>query len=410
MRLADRQGIAILGATGSIGASTLDVMARHPERYRLVAASANDNVDGMRAVCRAHQPEWVVMRDADAAQRLEDALRADGLPSAVSAGAEALVAMATHPAVDQVMAAIVGGAGLAPTLAAAEAGKRVLLANKEALVMAGDRFMRAVRESGAELLPIDSEHNAIFQCMPAGFRCGDTLGADAGVAQIILTASGGPFLNRAAGTVADATPAEAVAHPNWSMGRKISVDSATMMNKGLELIEAAWLFGLPAERLGVLMHPQSVVHSMVRMADGSVLAQLGAPDMRTPIAYSMAWPARIDSGVPPLDFAAMAQLAFAEACREQFPGLGLAEQALRQGGDAAIVLNAANEVAVDAFLKEDLRFGDIHQVVGEALRSASGTVPDSLEAILECDARARAHAATLIQESFAPAGGRSQHA
>lgn len=404
------QGVCILGATGSIGASTLDVIARHPDRFRLVSATANDNVEGMLAICRAHRPARVVMRDGDAAQRVADTVRAEGLGCAVEAGPQALCDVARDADAQQVMAAIVGGAGLAPTLAAAEAGKRVLLANKEALVMAGERFMHAVRASGAELLPIDSEHNAIFQCMPSGFRCGATPAEDAGVQQIVLTASGGPFLNRSAASVADATPAEAVAHPNWSMGRKISVDSATMMNKGLELIEAAWLFGLPAERLAVVMHPQSVVHSMVRMADGSVLAQLGAPDMRTPIAYAMAWPARIDSGVAPLDLTAMANLEFSEACREQFPCLGLAEQALRMGGDAPIVLNAANEVAVEAFLGESLRFGDIATVVAEALRSADPAVPDSLDAILAADARARELAQALVQESFAPAGGRSQHA
>ena len=399
----------MLGATGSIGASTLDVIERHPNRFQLVAATANRDVAAMQRICLNHQPALVVMCDDDAAQHLADFVAKHGLACTVRNGVEALVDAATHDQAEQVMAAIVGGAGLAASLAAAAAGKRVLLANKEALVMAGDLFMRTVREAGAELLPIDSEHNAIFQCLPAGFRCGQALPADSGVEQIVLTASGGPFLNRRADSLAGVTVAEAVAHPNWSMGRKISVDSATMMNKGLELIEAAWLFGVAPNHLSVLMHPQSVVHSMVRMADGSVLAQLGMPDMRTPIAYSMAWPARMASGVEALDLAQIATLDFQPADRQQFACLALAEAALAAGGDAAIRLNAANEVAVEAFLDQQLGFTQIAEVIAGVLEEASSTVPDCLASITACDIQAREHAGELIAESFAPARGRSQH-
>lgn len=402
-------GLSVLGATGSIGASTLDVIARHPDKFHLVAATANRDVVAMQAICLAHKPALVVMCDAGAAAEIEAFVSTHGLPCAVRCGADALVEAATHAEAVQVMAAIVGGAGLQATLAAAAAGKRVLLANKEALVMAGDLFMRTVRDNGAELLPIDSEHNAIFQCLPAGFACGAALPPDSGVEEIVLTASGGPFLDRAVESLANVTVDEAVAHPNWSMGRKISVDSATMMNKGLELIEAAWLFGVAPSQLSVLMHPQSVVHSMVRMADGSVLAQLGMPDMRTPIAYSMAWPARLDSGVAALDLAQVASLEFKPASRDQFPCLALAEAALSAGGDAAIRLNAANEVAVEAFLNQQLGFMQIAQVIERVLGDASNTVPDCLTTITRCDQQAREQATALIAESFALPRGRSQH-
>lgn len=402
-------GVSVLGATGSIGASTLDVIERHSDKFRLVAATANRDAAAMQRICAKHHPGLVVMCDDDAAQQVADFVADAGLPCTVRSGAEALIDAATVEDAEQVMAAVVGGAGLAASLAAAAAGKRVLLANKEALVMAGDLFMRTVRAGGAELLPIDSEHNAIFQCLPAGFQCGHALQADSGVEQIILTASGGPFLGRAAESLAGVTVDEAVAHPNWSMGRKISVDSATMMNKGLELIEAAWLFGVGPERLAVLMHPQSVVHSLVRMADGSVLAQLGMPDMRTPIAYSMAWPARVDSGVPALDLAQLVDLEFRTADRGQFRCLALAEQALAAGGDAAIRLNAANEIAVEAFLAERLGFTQIAEVIDTVLEGASSAVPDCLDSITACDSLAREHAREVIAESFAAARGRSQH-
>lgn len=399
----------MLGATGSVGASTLDVMARHPQQFHLVAATANRDAAGMQQICQQHRPALVVMCDADAAGQVADFVAEHGLPCEVRSGPEALLEAATLDSAQQVMAAIVGGAGLAATLAAAQAGKRVLLANKEALVMAGDLFMGAVRESGAELLPIDSEHNAIFQCLPAGFECGRGMPEGCGVEQIVLTASGGPFLNRPLESLAQVTVDEAVAHPNWSMGRKISVDSATMMNKGLELIEAAWLFGVAPEQLSVLMHPQSVIHSMVQMADGSVLAQLGLPDMRTPIAYSMSWPQRIASGVGALDLAQVATLEFRPASREQFPCLALAEAALAAGGDAAIRLNAANEVAVEAFLQQQLGFMQIPQVIEQVLNDASSAVPNCLDSITDCDAQARHAAGAIVAESFAPSRGRSQH-
>lgn len=397
-------GIAILGATGSIGASTLDVIARHPDRFRCVAVSANRDVDGLFAICQTHQPAVATLCDPDAAATLAQRVRSAGLPTEVAAGPDGLLAVAEHPDADQVMAAIVGAAGLLPTLAAARAGKRVLLANKESLVMAGALLMDAIADGGAELLPIDSEHNAIYQCLPGDFRCGAT---PEGIDEILLTASGGPFLDTPLAALADVTPDAACAHPNWVMGRKISVDSATMMNKGLEVIEAAWLFGLGSERIRVVIHPQSVVHSMVRTADGSVLAQMGAPDMRTPIVYGMAWPDRLDGGVAPLDLVSAGPLEFRAPDLARFPCLSLARQALEAGGVAPLVLNAANEVAVDAFLAGRIAYLRIAEAIDQALDALAGMpLADDVSGIVACDARVRDH----VRELLSDAGGRRLHA
>ena len=385
------QGITILGATGSIGASTLDVLARHPERYRVYALSAHSRVDELAAACRQFRPARAVVGSADAARRLAT-LIAD-LPTSVEYGEQALCDIASHADTDTVMAAIVGAAGLAPTLAAARAGKKVLLANKEALVMSGQLFMDAVREHKATLLPIDSEHNAIFQSLPPTYA--RQPGA-AGVAKILLTASGGPFLSRAVETLDAVTPDEACKHPNWVMGRKISVDSATMMNKGLEVIEAHWLFGAPADQIEVVIHPQSVIHSMVSYVDGSVLAQLGNPDMRTPIAHALAYPDRIASGVAQLDLTQMAALQFFPPDFTRFPCLALAFDALRAGGTAPALLNAANEVAVDAFLERRIGFRDIDRVIRHALDAVEHGPAPSIEAVLAQDARAREAAAHAV--------------
>ncbi|HEY9199675.1 MAG TPA: 1-deoxy-D-xylulose-5-phosphate reductoisomerase [Gammaproteobacteria bacterium] len=386
MNAPSRIGITVLGATGSIGLNTLDVIARHADRYTVVALTAHRDVDGMLALCRAHHPRYAVMADADAAERLAQKLHAEALDVAVLTGNAGLVQVAGLPEVDYVMAAIVGAAGLAPTLEAARCGKRVLLANKEALVMSGALFMEEARRSGALLLPIDSEHNAIFQCMPAGFTAGES---PAGVRRILLTASGGPFRGTPLDQLATVTPEQACAHPNWDMGRKISVDSATMMNKGLEVIEACWLFGLPVEQVQVVLHPQSVIHSLVDYADGSVLAQLGNPDMRTPIAHALAWPARIDSGAQPLDLLAVGRLDFSAPDPQRFPCLELAYQAWRRGGTAPAILNAANEVAVQAFLDGALRFDRIAQVIETTLAQCPVDAADSLQHILDADVQAR---------------------
>ncbi len=383
------KGIALLGATGSIGGSTLDVLERHPDRYRVEALTANRDVAGMAALCTRLQPRMAAMGDADAAHALGRELASTGCPTEVLAGVEGLVAAATLDGVDTVVAAIVGAAGLLPTLAAARAGRRVLLANKEALVMSGRLFMDAVAEGGAELLPVDSEHNAIFQCLPAGFRRGLS---GSGVRQLLLTASGGPFRETPLEALAAVTPDQACAHPNWVMGRKISVDSATMMNKGLEVIEACWLFGLPADRIEVVIHPQSTVHSMVQYADGSVLAELGHPDMRTAIAHALAWPERIDAGVAPLDARTLGTLEFAEPSFERFPCLGLAYHAARAGGGTPTVLNAANEVAVAAFLDGRLPFPAIATAIDATLQRCPGGDPGDVEAILALDGEARRHA------------------
>ncbi|MGT2457033.1 1-deoxy-D-xylulose-5-phosphate reductoisomerase [Cupriavidus basilensis] len=386
--------ITVLGATGSIGDSTLDVVKRHPERYAVHALTAHRQVDKLAALCREFRPAHAVVGTPQAAGELEALLRADGVKTEVGYGEAALEAVAVDPAVDSVMAAIVGAAGLRPTLAAARAGKRVLLANKEALVMSGRLFMDAVREHGATLLPIDSEHNAIFQCLPA-----DDPRFRAGVSKIVLTASGGPFRTRDPATLRDISPDEACAHPNWVMGRKISVDSATMMNKGLEVIEAHWLFAAPAERIEVLIHPQSIVHSMVSYADGSVLAQLGNPDMRTPIAYGLAYPERMHAGVSPLDLTRAGALTFETPDLVRFPCLGLAFDALRAGGIAPVILNAANEVAVDAFLQGRIRFTDIARIVGDVLGQATQGSADTLEGVLDADREARRRAGALLDST-----------
>ncbi|MAT65365.1 MAG: 1-deoxy-D-xylulose-5-phosphate reductoisomerase [Gammaproteobacteria bacterium] len=387
-----KTGVTLLGATGSIGLSTLDVLARHPERYRLVAVTANTDVEGMLRICERHLPEWAVMADAAAAERLEAALRRSGSDTRVLAGNDGLVQVATLDAVDHVMAAIVGAAGLPPALAAAGAGKTLLLANKEALVMSGALFMDQVRRHHATLLPIDSEHNAVFQCMPDGYIAGRP---PQGVRRILLTASGGPFRTRRLEELADVTPAEAVAHPNWDMGRKISVDSATMMNKGLEVIEACWLFAVAVDRVEVVLHPQSVIHSLVDYDDGSVLAQLGNPDMRTPIAHALAWPRRIASGVAPLDLVGVGRLEFEAPDLARFPCLRLAYEAIRAGGTAPAILNAANEVAVAAFLDEGLAFTAIPEVIEAVLGRLAPQPADSLEAVLAADAGAREAAREL---------------
>ena len=376
--------LTILGATGSIGRSTVDVVARHPERYRVHALAANASVDMLEQQCLRLRPRFAVLVEAGAAADLARRLQAQGSPTEVLAGVDALEAVAAAPEADTVMAAIVGAAGLRSALAAARAGKRILLANKEALVMAGDVFLSAVRAGGAQLLPIDSEHNAVFQCLPGGRADGP------GVRRILLTASGGPFRDRALADLEHVSPDEACAHPNWRMGRKISVDSATMMNKGLELIEASLLFGLPGERIDVVVHPQSIIHSLVEYVDGSMLAQLGNPDMRTPIAHALAFPERIDSGVGSLDLIAAARLDFQAPDPQRFPCLRLAREALSGGGGAPCVLNAANEVAVARFLDGELSFPAIAAVAQAVLEDVGSQAPPAdLEAVLALDALAR---------------------
>ncbi|HEX5343588.1 MAG TPA: 1-deoxy-D-xylulose-5-phosphate reductoisomerase [Duganella sp.] len=391
------QRITVLGATGSIGVSTLDVVARHPDRYTVYALSAHSRVDELAAQCVQFKPARAVVGTAAAADRLAALLRAAGVKTEVEWGEQALCAIASAPEVDSVMAAIVGAAGLAPTLAAARAGKKVLLANKEALVMSGQLFMDAVHESGAVLLPIDSEHNAIFQSMPQfGGKVPAVRDDAAGVAKILLTASGGPFLARDVATLDAVTPEQACKHPNWSMGRKISVDSATMMNKGLEVIEAHWLFGAPAGQIEVVIHPQSVIHSMVSYVDGSVLAQLGNPDMRTPIAHALAYPERIASGVAQLDLTQIATLQFEKPDFGRFPCLALAFDALRAGGTAPALLNAANEVAVQAFLDLKIGFRQIDRVIAHVVDTLPHGAAHSIEAVMAQDAAARAAAETYI--------------
>jgi len=382
-------GITVLGATGSIGRSTLDVLGRHRDRYRVVALTANRQVDKLYEQCLEYRPSYAVMVDATAAQQLAERLRASAPEIAVLTGVAGLEQVAALPEADYVMAAIVGAAGLAPTLAAARAGKRVLLANKEALVMSGRLFMEAVQQHNAVLLPIDSEHNAIFQCMPANFAHGFER---VGVRRILLTASGGPFRTTPLEQLAAVTPEQAVAHPNWSMGRKISVDSATMMNKGLEVIEACWLFNTSPAQVQVVLHPQSVIHSMVEYVDGSVLAQLGNPDMRTPIAHALAWPERMDSGVGSLDIFAVARLDFSAPDLNRFPCLRLAVEAMEAGGTSSAILNAANEIAVESFLQRRIAFTAIAQVIEAVLAETPAHAADSLEQILADDAAARAAA------------------
>ena len=375
-----------MGATGSIGLSTLDVIARHPERYRVFALSAFSRLSELEALCMIYRPRFAVVADSAAAAHLQGNLLAAGLSTRVLHGKAGLCEVAAHPEVDAVMAAIVGAAGLEPTLAAVQAGKKVLLANKEALVMSGALFMQAVKHSGAVLLPIDSEHNAIFQCLPGDYGRGLS---QVGVRRILLTASGGPFREMPLAQLGDVTPEQACAHPNWSMGRKISVDSASMMNKGLELIEACWLFDAQPSQVEVLVHPQSVIHSLVDYVDGSVLAQLGNPDMRTPIAHALAWPERIDSGVAPLDLFAIARLDFQAPDEQRFPCLRLARQAAQQGGTAPAMLNAANEVAVAAFLERRIRFVEIPSIIERVLNAEPVRPVEDLHGVLAADARAR---------------------
>ncbi|MES2532218.1 MAG: 1-deoxy-D-xylulose-5-phosphate reductoisomerase [Pseudomonadota bacterium] len=386
-----KQRVTVLGSTGSVGANTLDVISRHPERFEVFALSAATKVDELLAQCARFAPKFAVMASRPHAEQLEDALRQNGLATRVLSTPNALETIASHEEVDVVMAAIVGAAGLAPCLAAARSGKRLLLANKEALVVGGELFMRTVRVGGATLLPIDSEHSAIFQSLPE-----DASTWSSRIDKIILTASGGPFRSRAAGTLGTVTPEEACAHPNWVMGRKISVDSATMMNKALEVIEARHLFGVTPDQIEVVIHPQSVVHSMVQFTDASVMAQLGTPDMRVPIAVGLAWPSRIASGAPALDFRKMQALTFHAPDADLFPGLNLAWQALRAVPGTTAVLNAANEIAVEAFLARRLRFDRIHAVNLETLEAVSPSSPSSLDDLLALDAMARAAANAAI--------------
>ena len=382
-----KQRLTVLGSTGSIGTSTLDVVARHPDRFEVFALSAATQVELMLAQCAQFTPRFAVMASEPHARELADKLKANGLPTQVLQAADALETIASHPEVDAVMAAIVGAAGLSPCLAAARAGKRLLLANKEALVVGGGLFMQTVKQGGATLLPIDSEHSAIFQCLPEDLSTWPDR-----VDSILLTASGGPFRQRDPATLSEITPAQACAHPNFSMGRKISVDSATMMNKALEVIEARWLFDLHPDQIKVVIHPQQIIHSMVQFKDASILAQLGTPDMRVPIACGLAWPERIASGASRLDFSTLSALAFEDADAIRFPGLHLSWQALKAAEGTTAVLNAANEVAVGAFLQGRLRFDRIHAVNLATLDAVSPSKPDSLAALLDLDAQAR-HAA-----------------
>jgi 1-deoxy-D-xylulose-5-phosphate reductoisomerase len=391
------QKVVILGSTGSIGVNTLDVMGMHPNLFQVFALTASTRVDALFAQCVQHKPKFAVMADAESGRALKSRCAAAGLAVEVLWGAQAIADMASHPDVDTVMAAIVGAAGLAPCMQAALSGKRLLLANKEALVVGGHLFMDAVRSGGATLLPIDSEHSAIFQSLPD-----DPQSWQARVDKIILTASGGPFRSRAPDTLHSVTPQQACAHPNWVMGRKISVDSATMMNKALEVIEAKFLFGLEPHQIEVVIHPQSVIHSMVQFVDNSVVAQLGTPDMRGPIAYGLSWPARIRSGAAPLDFSQMAALTFEPFSSHdhllRFPGLSLAWRVLAGADSAPAVLNAANEVAVDAFLTEKIRFDQIHHVNLETLDGVKFARPESLDSLIALDREARTVAQGIVRK------------
>ena len=389
--MSDLQHITVLGATGSIGKNTLDVVARHPDRFRVFALTAATQVELMAEQCARFAPRFAVMSTEEPARRLRERLKATGVATEVLHGAQALCEVSEAPEVDAVMAAIVGAAGLPPSLAAARAGKKLLLANKEALVVGGELFMQAVQVGGATLLPIDSEHSAIFQSLPD-----DPASWSRRVQKIVLTASGGPFRTRDVATLSHVTPQEACAHPNWVMGRKISVDSATMMNKALEVIEARYLFGLPPERIEVVIHPQSVIHSMVQYTDTSVVAQLGTPDMRVPIAYGLSWPERMASGAASLDFATLSALTFESADAVRFPGLQLAWQALKAAPGTTAVLNAANEVAVEAFLDGRLRFDQIYAVNHATLDACQPSKPDSLDDLLAIDAHARSVASAKV--------------
>ena len=386
-----KQRVAVLGSTGSIGVNTLDVIARHPDRFEVVALTAATQVDVMLAQCVQFKPRVAVMASAPHARELAEKIKQKGLTTQVDQAPEAIESVACSGEVDTVMAAIVGAAGLAPCLAAARAGKRLLLANKEALVVGGDVFMNAVREGGATLLPIDSEHSAIFQCLPE-----DASQWARRIDRIMLTSSGGPFRQTPLADLPAMTPSQACAHPNFAMGRKISVDSATMMNKALEVIEARWLFNLPPERIEVVIHPQQIIHSMVQFHDASILAQLGTPDMRVPIAYGLSWPERIESGADRLDFSALAGLTFEAPDRERYPGLFLAWDALRAPDGTCAVLNAANEVAVAAFLHGRIRFDRIHAVNDATLGAVALSKPASLGDLLALDASARREAESLV--------------
>ena len=397
--------ITLLGATGSIGSSTLDVISRHPERYQVYALTANNNVDALEALCEKWAPRYAVMNDAVSATDLAGRLHANNIQTEVLSGEPGLLQVVEDEAVDCVVAAIVGAAGLVPTLAAASSGKRVLLANKETLVMTGKLFIDTAKENDAVLMPVDSEHNAIFQCLPdclTQYHSSVKMTnqeVKSGIERILLTASGGPFRGFSAEQLHDVTPEQAIAHPNWDMGKKISVDSATLMNKGLELIEAYWLFDLDISDIDVVIHPQSVIHSMVTYNDGSVLAQLGNPDMRTPIAHALAWPERISSGVEPLNIFDVAKLEFEQPDLDRFPCLRLCYEAITMGGTATIVLNAANEVAVAAFLDEKIGFTDIAKLIEQTLNLATiNEDVSSVERILEADASARTIANKCIAE------------
>ena len=384
--------ITILGATGSIGISTLDVIDRHSRAYNIFALTGNKKIPLLAEQCAKFNPKYAVVMDAEAARELVNLLTQNHVSTEVLVGTDALASVSSHEDVDIVMAAIVGSAGLIPTLAAANAGKKVLLANKESLVMAGNLLMQAVDKSGATLLPIDSEHNAIFQCLPRDIK---NL-SKGGVSKLLLSASGGPFRGWSLGEMDEVTREQACAHPNWSMGKKISVDSATLMNKGLELIEACWLFDVTYDQIDIVVHPQSIIHSLVQYVDGSVLAQMGNPDMRTPIAHALAWPKRINSGVSDLNLAEIAKLDFEEPDLVNFPCLGLAYEAARVGLDAPVVLNASNEVAVQAFLDGRIGFTHIAQVVADTMTRAIFKEPDSLSGVQEADKEARATSAEII--------------
>ncbi len=389
--------VCVLGATGSIGLNTLDVIARHADRFEAFALTAYSNVDEMFRQCMRFRPEFAVMVCPNAAEQLASRLQNEGCVTEVLAGVDALERVAAHDQVAIVMAAIVGAAGLSANLAAAARGKKVLLANKESLVMSGELFMHHVRQHGAQLLPIDSEHNAIFQCLPDGYHCGQNLSGS--VRRILLTASGGPFRSWSREAMAGVTPDQACQHPNWSMGQKISVDSASLMNKGLELIEACWLFNVGPELIDVHIHPESIVHSMVEYSDGSILAQMGNPDMRTPIAYGLAWPERIDAGVASLNLFDVASLNFERPDNERFPCLNLAREAFRTGGTACTALNAANETAVEAFLKGNTAFTSIPDIIEYVLSEVSVRAVDSVETVLSADAQARHVANEYIRRS-----------
>jgi len=390
------KGICILGATGSIGVSTLDVVARHPDKYKVVALTANGNIDALYEQCLQYHPEYAVVATESKAAAFQEKIAASAVADIkVLGGAEALEFVATLDNVDAVMAAIVGAAGLLPTLAAAKAGKNVLLANKEALVMSGQILLQAITESGATLLPIDSEHNAIFQCMPAGYTTGHVAKQ---ARRILLTASGGPFRQTPISDLDHVTPEQAIAHPKWDMGKKISVDSATMMNKGLELIEACLLFNMRPDDIQVVIHPQSIIHSMVDYVDGSVLAQMGNPDMRTPIAYALAWPERFESGVAPLNIFEVGHMDFEQPDLQRFPCLRLAYEAIKAGGIMPTVLNAANEIAVEAFLAEQVRFSDIAKIIEQSMTHFTPDNADSLDLVLQADQQARAVAVAVISQ------------